>query len=365
MASCQLKGLKLAVAFLLAQVALLYVSRSKVDLVPLVYRCREERVELSGKKDQSSSVVVSKSMIIDESIINNNDNRLPIENITWIGRQYFFPPGYKIYHPRELEEIWKETTLWVGDSTMRRAMLTFRFMLRDTFNTQSILAIDDVKYLNVNKKDVEPKRKSWEDEPCDRYDNETIFPIPHEGVVCWDAEHTNMTNDFFGEACLAPFLDFLHQHPNVLQNYKVLVLSLGLYDVMGRCEGSSFREEGVTRQQRLERRQLRAYDLAQQVLNRLSEFPQLTVVWRTMGFHTKFQQHPDHAIANRQVVDLIRSNYSKTNIQLVDWATAVFDRSFEDNRLVGDNHYHYGHEARLLFLQMLANVLDDSSPASS
>ena len=45
-------------------------------------------------------------------------------------------------------------------------------------------------------------------------------------------------------------------------------------------------------------------------------------------------------------------------VEYLHWGGAVEARSFGDKRISAEDHYnHYGLEARLVFLQMLTNVL--------
>lgn len=279
--------------------------------------------------------------------------RVPIENVSWVGRQFFLPDPYKIYRPKELEDFFSRyPTLWIGDSTMRRAYLTLHLMMKGEVD---MLDIEKSEYLNVNKK-WNSSDHNWQDEYCSRFTNATLYPVDHNTVTCRNLR-SSVPSDFIGESCLSPFLALCRQNSQVFANYRIVVLSFGLHDLLGRCPSTIFRDGKMTRAERIIARRmfvLREVPLLLDTL--LATLPNDAVIaWRTTGYNTKAGNNKEILIINDQLRRVIRTNY--TRIRLVDWGRAVYPRSTEEQRIVGDNHYHYGHEARILFLQMLANLL--------
>ena len=289
--------------------------------------------------------------------------RIPIENVTWVGTQYFLPDGYTIYNPSELGNLASRyPMLWIGDSTMRRAMLTWQLMLQPNRTQWTRSELEHSRNMNVNKQ-WNSSDHPWANEHCDRYTNETIYPLSNYGVICRDIQGTY--SDFFGICCLNETLQLMNKNPTLFANYRIIVLSLGLYDILGRCEGLDFRgaEYNYTRAQRIEARRQYVLITAPKLFHTVSNLPDTLVVFRTMGFHEQEKKNDDSKYVNEKLRNMIRTNFTK--IKLVDWATAVYPRSIGKDRIEGDNGYHYGHEARILFLQMLANtVVDELEPSS-
>jgi hypothetical protein len=286
-----------------------------------------------------------------------------IENITWVGRQYFLPRGYKIFNPTDLKDLMAQyPILWIGDSTMRRAYLTLHLMLRPHKQHLSFADIEDNNFLKVNKQ-WNSTEHEWVDEVCEHYSNETLNQHDLSSAICRDINGTY--SDFFGLACIEQTLQLLQNNPNVFSNYRIIVISLGLYDTLGRCDGGSFLgpEFNYSRPERLEARRQIITTAGLRLLEALSDLPNTLIIWRTNGLHSKPRYNRDTNQVNAQFRTWIRTNFS-TKIQMVDWATAVYPRSIDKDRISGDNHYHYGHEARILFLQMLANTLSEAMDRS-
>lgn len=309
---------------------------------------------------QASSNLASFQQVVCSTVVNKNENhlsksqRVPIENVSWIGRQYFFPEPYRIYRPNEFQDFFgKYPTLWIGDSTMRRAFLTLHLLMKGQVD---MLDVEGSGYLNVNKK-WNSSDHNWQDEYCDRYTNESTYPVNHGMVTC--RELGSVHSDFVGEPCLTPFLALAQRNPQLFTNYRIIVLSYGLHDLLGMCPDTIFRDANMYRAERIiARRQfvLKQVPILLDLL--LKVLPENAVIaWRTIGFHTKAGNNQEILIINEGIRQLILTNYSGTRVRLVDWGKAVYPRSVGDQRIVGDNHYHYGHEARLLFLQMLLNTL--------
>jgi hypothetical protein len=52
------------------------------------------------------------------------------------------------------------------------------------------------------------------------------------------------------------------------------------------------------------------------------------------------------------------NRHQHAKVRYVDWGGAVIHRSFGDERIEGDIWTHYGLEARLVAVQMVANQLE-------
>jgi hypothetical protein len=231
-------------------------------------------------------------------------------------------------------------------------------MLRPHKQHLSFADIEDNIFLKVNKQ-WNSTEHDWVDEVCEHYSNETLHQHELSSAICRDVNGT------YSISLVLPALNqlckLLRTIPNIFSNYRVIVLSLGLYDTLGRCDGGSFLrpEFNYTKQQRLQARRQIITSAGLKLLEALSDLPNTLVIWRTNGFHSKARYNRETIQVNEQFRTWIRTNFS-TKIQIVDWATAVYPQSVETDRITGDNHYHYGHEARILFLQMLANTVSDA-----
>lgn len=117
--------------------------------------------------------------------------RIPIENVTWVGTQYFLPDGYTIYNPSELGNLASRyPMLWIGDSTMRRAMLTWQPMLQPNRTQWTRSELEHSRNMNVNKQ-WNSSDHPWANEHCDRYTNETIYPLAHDHLIYRDIQGTS------------------------------------------------------------------------------------------------------------------------------------------------------------------------------
>ena len=86
----------------------------------------------------------------------------------------------------------------------------------------------------------------------------------------------------------------------------------------------------------------------------LNDRPQLTVVWRTSGFIADKNQRGEVDRFNKAVIDTAGERHDRLHV--IDWSSHIEDRSFE-HRIPGDIRAHYGVEPRLVFLQLMTNVL--------
>lgn len=285
--------------------------------------------------------------------------RTPLEDVTWIGRQFFLPSGYRMFGLEQLEQIFGSVgnTLWLGDSTIRRAMLTLSFMLKTKHRTRRIRDVEDNPAVNVNKGGI-----GMPVELCARFTNESVLPLKHEKMICRNVSSSRL--DYFSEGCVLPMQEFIAAHARDIitdNNYGVVILSTGLHDLIGNCNNTGFWK--VKKIGPPERLLLRQNKILQELevtltsllanLNNNATF----VIWRSNGYNVK----NDTALIamkklNERIRDLISTKFA-SQIHLLDWAKAIEARSTEEDRITGDNGNHYGHEARILFLQMLANIL--------
>jgi hypothetical protein len=320
-----------------------------------------------GQQQQQQATSSSTTSTSTTTPARTRRNRLPLESVTWVGDQWFLPDGYRVYTPLEMRDFFsRHSSVWIGDSTIRRAYLTLHAILTTKDNNTSGKYLESKAVMNVNKREADGRTN--QEETCQRYANYTFDPIDGSSLICRTTTSNNNNNNnssafmtYLGEGCSQPTTRFLTKKALPLfQNYSIVIISTGLYDAIGRCE-----RRGGSEQDRLTKRRARIPDLAKQFMEAALSFSSSSssssnnnattqqVVYRTLGHQLDGKSEDMIQLMNQHMLNLTKNN----SILSVDWGEAVKSRSFGEDRIVGDNGYHYGHSARILFIQMLMNRL--------
>lgn len=272
--------------------------------------------------------------------------KMPLENIIWVGNQWFLPDGYRVYSPREIRAFFsRHNSVWIGDSTMRRAYLTLHalMMTADPNHPLEVEELESRRVMNVNK--VEADGRTNQEETCKNYENGSFAPIDSRSLICRKVSSNDNSSSAFmtylGEGCLEPTASFLREKANRLfQNYSIIVVSTGLYDAIGRCENRR-----GSLQTRLEKRRNRIPVIANAFIMALSSFlssrpaNSTMLIYRTSGHHREGESEDNIQSMNQYMLNLTEK---RSDIVSVDWGSAVLTRSFGEARIAGDNVYHYG-----------------------
>lgn len=287
-------------------------------------------------------------------------------NITWIGNTWIPPPGSRLYSAKEMYAFFsKQSVLFVGDSTLRRAYATLYGILNATITHTTTMDIygdgpppvietnvlDDPSVIDINKRQVTER-------PCWFRNHSLCRPMPGSS-----GEHRL---DYVKAGCVGDMFDFFQgsRFRAIQKDYSILVTSGGTWD-------TSFNTASTCR-----RRPAQLDNLM--ILLQTVQSPSLSVIWRTAGFSNYPRDVERNASLfvldfNRKAISQIRDfataclkdTGQESKLTYIDWGKAIFPRSFgQKERLHGDTPMHYGLEARLLFIQMLMNhLMSHSHPA--
>jgi hypothetical protein len=301
---------------------------------------------------------------------------------TWIGNNWVPPRDWHLFSAKEMLELYQDkSVLWVGDSTTRRAALTLYGILQAPSDAIPTSQIDGAYIIDVNKRTVT--------EPCHRYGNHTeVFPVTHCRIMPTTSNGRNNNNNnstlssgtnnntneklfsLYWSNCMADLESFLLRELAVSENqtnsggltgeYDVLIIGQGIWEAV---RGSDCRR--LTGGRTLEHMLNTTLDLLEQLAE---QRPELTIVWRTCGFHQDGMNNAIVHSMNEQAMDRIDQYaprplgergrpYSSSNLVYVNFGQAIQARSYGKDRIAGDLKPHYGLEARYALLQMISNVL--------
>lgn len=340
-----------------------------------IFPRRRHRRRLSVEQEQQSSLPRMSTGHDNEQQQTEELSLLPPVHVnsSWIGNRWYPPKGYRLYNANEMKDFFqKYSMLWVGDSTARRAYATLYSILNATSADNdsaplssphvSVHAIDDTSILNVNK-----KRKN-RTEPClERPTMLLCRSMPlgknNDGKdLNHTVSHHHNYYDFRWNMCP----DRTHLD-TVIQDYNLVVVSTGPWELVGRCGKTSER-----------------WKRFRKFLDKLIHYtnttktPRTHIVFRTLGNcgdapennHQNYDTLRTAQELNQQIVRYIdRHNQKEGKITSTTRSTLSYvhfgaiilpHRSYPDQqRIRGDIPPHYGWQARMAFLQMLMNHLKE------
>eukprot|EP00538_Stauroneis_constricta_P004795 CAMPEP_0119557694 /NCGR_PEP_ID=MMETSP1352-20130426/9279_1 /TAXON_ID=265584 /ORGANISM="Stauroneis constricta, Strain CCMP1120" /LENGTH=445 /DNA_ID=CAMNT_0007604833 /DNA_START=51 /DNA_END=1385 /DNA_ORIENTATION=+ len=329
-----------------------------------------------------------------------NRNRMqpnPSINVTdyqWFGNTWIPPAGIPHYALQEIREAFsKHHVLFLGDSTIRRLYGTLYQLLNASSTAINKTELDHSSYIDINKnrrgKQEICRNRGFVDMTRARFRSSSIggqqdaipviqqmwdHPNDTRAFHCHDIvtddvsgnsnninhNHTITTQFDYGrmncynEITKLVNLDFMNQR-EISKNYTLVVFGLGLWDAVKPydCRKSANDNNPTSRLRQ-------AFEWATSFAG-----PDSTMLWRTIGYQkdgigTELIQH-----LNGQTMEVLKGSQMRRarrsavplNASIVDWATAIYPRSFGDQRIDGDIHAHYGLEARLLLIQMLVHEI--------
>jgi hypothetical protein len=263
---------------------------------------------------------------------------------SWIGNTWIPPAEWRYYPPTDLRKLWQnKTVMWFGDSTARRASMTMYAILNST-NSLLLSEIEKASIIDVNKKRVI--------EPCRKYPKNNATDISPR--ICRPMPGSP-ENDFIyiGRPCLKSLIGFVENEldgdSKMTENLDVMIVSLGVWygDRPWDCR-------------RPNRTSVMDVEDAVHVLHQLLEVrPNLQVIWRTSGWSSSNKNLATIREMNNVTIDLINRE-GTSRMSVVDWGSAVEQRSFGAARIQGDMKPHYGFEPRHVLIQMISNILLNS-----
>jgi len=353
-----------------------------------------------------------------------------------------------------LDAFMNVDTLWIGDSTTRRAYATLYAILNHTSNTSSSeTSINDIpevelghpNVIDMNKfaHNLEPScedRKAHNNATFSRPGMHDLWTVQavcrslprrrkrskiHEDIDDDDTTTatttTAMGNNNHSSSFSSSLFDYarvdclrdLHriaELEDVLKRYSLIIIGVGIHDALRKnnCRMSQsvpkvnsppVENETLLPEEEEEQGQdsiMSIEDVFDQygwkgvediatALQRVHSHDDLdedgnlvasrttAVLWRTTGFSWNAPNETTRDVLQmnekakinvadrleRQIQNASSTNNKNGRIQIVDWGTAIYPRSFRPNRIEGDLAPHYGLEARLLMVQMTTQqVLD-------
>lgn len=269
------------------------------------------------------------------SIINNNEEHIltarpPLHyNSSWIGKQWIPPMEYHTYSPTELRRLFaNHSILIVGDSTARRAYATLYALLN---NSATVLETDQLNHasiIDMNKRRIVEK--------CHKPGYKLCRQSP--------------TMDYYYEACLTDLLN--PPFAKNIGNYSFVIFIIGPWELQNswQCGTWSGRRQD-------------SIDIVQQWQQWSILYPHTKFIWRTWGSPGATKRSAQEAwhqwswaqAHNVWMKHLVQQQQTP-QISVMDFGHIMGPRLFpQAQRIEGDIDPHYGFEARLAWIQMLAN----------
>ena len=287
--------------------------------------------------------------------VNSHTPRPPVHwNSSWLGNEWLPNPafGYRLYSPSEIKEYFtNKSVLVIGDSTSRRQFATWYAIL----NAQNLhdIALDEVTsagVIDINKKVTTEKAE----------EGYTLTRQCPGGKRC----------DLMGTVCLQFLVNDLKTESFLFQQIQRHMYSIVLF-VMGPWEYSS-RTECISLEQG---RRNSTEEVISRLVEMADQFPSTKFIWRTWaGPSDKSGDGRSAAWKNAQAhnhyIKTLIHKFQKerfesndpawTQISYIDWGHAMGPRTFPNRkRIAGDIDNHFGFEARLAFVHMWMNHMNE------
>ncbi len=313
----------------------------------------------------------------------SNLDALNNQPYVWYGNHWMPPPGVPLYTREDMKKAFPHfDTLWIGDSTARRAFATTFALINSTNTSISVDDLDSERILDVNKYN----RKGYHEDTC-RMQRHNAKLYLRKGIPeIWGARSIcrrvgSHSFDFIRVDCLKDLLPIAELHWE-MKRYSLIVIGIGIHDFLRISCGSLPRgNKSVDKEnpfQMLEKNAITTLQAAQQMAAMMqqtngNETSTTAVLWRTAGFNANTTQFSIDGILHLNQVsnNFIQRNKDSTNgtLRVIDWGSAVWPRSFFPEKVESDISAHYGLEARLLMAQMttqqLMHILKHSKVPSS
>lgn len=327
------------------------------------------------RKNNESSCIAGMPPASNIDVLNN-------QTYTWYGNQWISPSGIPVYTREEMREVFSQfDTLWIGDSTTRRAFATIFALMNSTSSLISVDALNSARVIDVNKYAYAGRvdeyscinerniSKSYYYNQSDMYDMWT------NSSVC--RRLAGRSFDFVKALCLKEISEIGPLYWD-LKRYSLIIIGVGIHDALkprGCLINVTEMDPNATINANdfvgnLERKADSAWQGVLQMAKTIKEAHDndqapTAVIWRTTGFDSKSDGGTTDRVLhlNRMALDFVQNKSvlmsSNGTIGLVDWGAAIFPRSFSTEKIPGDLGAHYGLEARSLMAQMTTQQLQN------
>ncbi|VEU44651.1 unnamed protein product [Pseudo-nitzschia multistriata] len=292
----------------------------------------------------------------------------------WIGENWIPPPGVPYFRGSDLRRLFRaENTLWLGDSTARQDYQTMNSILSapDPDNVGNFAVMRNINKYKYSKNETfhcparQPPVGTGCKFPCTGgLEFQDMGQVPGTDAGC-DPNPPEIASgttgnssgvsrygigkfDFSAHVCFQGIPWMLRQDDivhTIESNYSVLIISMGIWEV---TRAWDCRIEGLTSSSVLTE--------ALDALERLSG-PELFVVWKTHGPVAGEKDLGAETVKLQSVARRWFESNRPEHMDLSDFGGVVLDgnRSFGEERLVGDLKPHWGATARTLSIQMASN----------
>mmetsp|Transcript_3544 Transcript_3544/g.5144 ORF Transcript_3544/g.5144 Transcript_3544/m.5144 type:complete len:387 (-) Transcript_3544:170-1330(-) len=320
---------------------------------------------LTGKNIENN---ITRADDISDALLTSNSSEY-----TWIENHFLPPKGVPVFHPEDYSLYFqKRNTLFIGDSTGRRAYATLFAIMNSTGYYSNISSIPTKDLVNPDvidfNKDGRRKEKcliqhrslhrlktTWGEFVCRNISKDMSSHHHHHQRLFVDKSNAGAKFDYLKINCMKELVPIFskedgkkHRTSSIneaLMDYDLIIIAMGLHDALMVPECSA---QPISNSHDL--------DLVLDALSSVTS-PELQILFRTPGFHANH-------IGDNLVWDLIHHSKeyanrlsTATNFTVLDWGTVISKRSFGEDRIHGDMLAHYGLEARLLFGQQLLHEL--------
>jgi hypothetical protein len=282
---------------------------------------------------------------------------------SWIGDTWVPPQGWRIYSHQEIQHILgNKSIMFIGDSTSRRGAGTmYSLLAHDPSSEQAPYEEEKIAAEVVGNGEIEQfinlNKGGSRTEPCvlHGWDEATTVNYPDmcRPVPNTTSAHQTEPKDFvvMRAPCFKDIEDFLlaelEGRATILETAQteLLVIAAGIWESArpGDCRDSSRTREKVWE------------DTMAAVRRIQTQRPEMTIIWRTSGFHADMDQSPLIHALNNYFMDQLDA-MANPKITYVHFGGAIEPKSYGRDRLVGDMNAHYGPIPRIVLAQMIVNA---------
>lgn len=339
-------------------------SSAFVFAILLLLAIRHTRFD--ANQDDSDSIAERRKLLEEKVSIRPASFKPQVHvGSSWIGNRWF--PSlehYRIYGPDELKEVFsKYNILWIGDTTARQDYTTLYAILNRTNTDITVLDIDDPRVIDIN---LHNKRVKHE-EPCTKREDLVICRENQGKLFDWHLRHCAHRID-------------TSKWQTFWKDYNLVIISVGAMELSLHCSSLGHnKDKNDTQHVNFAAEMAASTKRLLKLVDGLTQVKRddLMVVFRTMGSIGNTEGNANlnkdswqEAIKINQAMvekmDAFEESYIRNNRQLptlsyVDFGRIILPhRSFpEKARIKGNLPAHYGWEARIAFLQMLANHVEE------
>jgi hypothetical protein len=255
---------------------------------------------------------------------------------SWVGSRWVPPPGVPYYSPQDLRVLFQsENTLWWGDSTARQDYQTLYSMI-NADNLQDIPQqeldghIHDGKFNNKTTANFINSTNNNSSSSSSSSNGKFDVTV---NMGCVNKATWRFRKEYF---------------KRLLSEYSVVILSVGVWDTMTiHCKTTNVSETPSYFVEEL----LEGVGLV--------AGPSLYIIWKTHGAGQGEKNQGNETLAMIQTARHWFSTHKPLHMGLSDFGSAMINsnRTFGENRIVGDNTAHWGTEARTLSIQMASHLI--------